>query len=192
VKKLYGQVRRMAKFSKFFMKSSFNRDAAAGSGWLCSMVMASTLLLAACAGDMAVEIDNAKAAQELARLSRPPGSVYTGWRMFQERCAACHGPDATGSATAPDLLPLVQQMGPRRFVGLVLTRYDWNLPPTPAGKGHDAMETLIEEVLQRKESALTMPAWQDNPAVNAHIADLYAYLSARAEGVQGRGRPLRW
>jgi mono/diheme cytochrome c family protein len=112
--------------------------------------------------------------------------VYTGWRVFQDRCASCHGPDASGSAKAPDLLPRVQQMGPRRFVGLVLQRYDWNLPPG-SSKGSDA---LVDEVLQRQEPAITMPAWEGNPTVSAHIADLYAYLSARADGTQGRGRPL--
>jgi hypothetical protein len=34
-----------------------------------------------------------------------------------------------------------------------------------------------------------MPAWDGNPMVSAHIVDLYAYLSARAEGTQGPGRP---
>ena len=43
---------------------------------------------------------------------------------------------------------------------------------------------------QRKEAPIAMPAWEGNPAVSAHIADLYAYLSARAEGLQGKGRPL--
>jgi hypothetical protein len=34
-------------------------------------------------------------------------------------------------------------------------------------------------------------AWQDEPPVNAHVLDLYAYLSARADGVAGPGRPRR-
>jgi hypothetical protein len=36
---------------------------------------------------------------------------------------------------------------------------------------------------------LTMPAWQGEPRVTAHIVDLYAYLSARAQGTQGPDRP---
>ena len=36
---------------------------------------------------------------------------------------------------------------------------------------------------------LTMPAWQGEPVVTAHVMDLYAYLSARADGRQGPGRP---
>jgi hypothetical protein len=41
----------------------------------------------------------------------------------------------------------------------------------------------------RKDGAVAMPQWQGEPRVNAHIADLYAYLSARSNGTQGPGRP---
>jgi hypothetical protein len=78
-------------------------------------------------------------------------------------------------------------MGSRRFVSLVLTRYDWAMPPTQAGSA--AREALVEDILQRRSAALTMPAWQGEARVSAHIADLYAYLGARAEGTQGVGRP---
>jgi len=151
-----------------------------------SIVAIAAALLSACA----VEVQNLQPAQELARQARPPGSVYTGWRVFQDKCARCHGPAATGTAGAPDLLPRVQQMGSRRFVGLVLQRYDWNLPAAQAGSEGAARDALIEAVLQRQAGALSMPAWQGNPEVNAHIADLYAYLSARAQGTQGPERPL--
>jgi hypothetical protein len=143
----------------------------------------SVLLLAGCV----VEVQNRQASQELERTAKPPGSIYTGWRVFQDRCAACHGPAATGTAGGPDLLPKVHNMGVRQFVSLVLMRYDWNLPVTPANSA--AREDLIDEVVQRKNYMLTMPAWQEEPRVNAHIVDLYAYLSARAEGAQGPGRP---
>jgi cytochrome c553 len=93
----------------------------------CSGALALALALSGCAGDVAVEIENTKAAKEVAQLSRPPGSVFTGWRVFQDRCASCHGQDATGAA-GPNLLPIVAQMGPRKFLGLVLKRYDWDLP----------------------------------------------------------------
>jgi hypothetical protein len=77
-------------------------------------------------------------------------------------------------------------MGKNRFVGLVLHRYDWSLPPTATG---EAREAQVESILQRNDAALTMPAWQGEPTVSAHIVDLYAYLSARAQGSQGPGRP---
>jgi mono/diheme cytochrome c family protein len=153
-------------------------------GWMVGVWVAG-LGLAGCA----MELQNRQPAQELAQAARPPGSVYTGWRVFQDRCAGCHGPAATGTAAAPDLLPRVREMGPQRFVGLVLRRYDWALPAGAAASEGAAREALVESVLQRRAGALTMPAWQSEPQVNAHIADLYAWLSARAQGSQGPGRP---
>ncbi len=150
------------------------------AGWL-----ASALLFAGCA----VEFQNRQARQELDRQSAPPGSVYTGWRVFQDRCAACHGDHASGSVNTPDLLVQVRAMGPRRFVDAVLKRYDMRLPDAPPGSDEAARDALIDRIVQRQAGALTMPAWQGEPTVNAHIADLYAYLSARAEGTQGTGRP---
>lgn len=166
------------------MKKSTNRSLLYGTAF------ASALLLTGCAVKT-VEWQNKQATQEVARLSKPPGSVYVGWRVFQDRCASCHGAVATGTAGAPDLLPRVREMGPRRFVSLVLKRYDWNLPVAQASSEGAAREALIEEIVQRKEKyMLTMPAWEGEPVVSAHIVDLYAYLSARAEGTQGPGRPV--
>ncbi len=154
------------------------------TGWA---VAVAALLLGGCQ----VELQNRRPSEDIAKAAEPPGSVYTGWRVFQDKCARCHGPSATGTADGPDLLPRVAEMGPRRFVGLVLRRYDWNLPASQAGGESSAREALIDDVLQRRSQALEMPAWQGEPRVNAHIVDLHAYLSARAQGSQGPGRPLR-
>lgn len=154
-------------------------------GLLYGGAVVSALLLAGCTA----EWQNPQAAREVAQRTRLPGSVYVGWRVFQERCASCHGAEATGTINAPDLLPRVRDMGSRRFVGLVLQRYDWNLPPDQASSPSAARENQIEVVMQRKEAPLTMPAWHGEPVVHAHILDLYAYLAARAEGTQGPGRP---
>lgn len=179
----------MAKFSIFSLQTTFGRMTASRRSLLYGGAFASALLLAGCAVET-VEWQNRQAAQEVARLSKPPGSVYLGWRVFQDRCASCHGPDATGTGIAPDLLPRVRDMGSRRFVSLVLQRYDWNLPAAQASGDSAAREALIEVIMQRREAPYTMPAWQGEPRVSAHIVDLYAYLSARVEGTQGPGRPL--
>ena len=63
------------------------------------------LVSAMCLTGCAVEVQNTQAAHELARRAEPTGSVYAGWRVFQDRCAGCQGVQATGSAGAPDLLP---------------------------------------------------------------------------------------
>ncbi|WP_296486841.1 hypothetical protein, partial [Rhodoferax sp.] len=59
-----------------------------------------------------------------------------------------------------------------------------------AGSESAAREALIEDIVQRKGPLLTMPAWEGEPRVSAHIVDLFAYLSARANGTQGPGRPI--
>ena len=137
----------------------------------------------------AVEFENTQTAREIAEAAKPPGSVYTGWRVYQDKCAGCHGAEASGSVNAPDLLLRVRGLGAQRFVSLVLQRYDWGLPAAQAKAQTPAREALIEDILLRKEAPIAMPAWGDEPRVSAHILDVYAYLSARSEGTQGVGRP---
>lgn len=153
--------------------------------WVWGVVAASALALSACS----VEVQNRQAAQEVAQMAQPSGSVYKGWRIFQNKCVQCHGPAAQGTALGPDLLPRLSDMGPRRFVGVVLNRYDWTRPAEQASNDAQAMDKLIDKILQSQDAVVTMPAWQQEPVVNAHIMDLYAYLSARANGSQGTGRP---
>ncbi|MDR7267667.1 mono/diheme cytochrome c family protein [Pelomonas saccharophila] len=137
----------------------------------------------------AVEVQNAKPAQDVARRARPDGDLQAGWRVFQQKCAGCHGAMATGTANGPDLLPRLREMGAHQFVGLVLRRYDWILAAAESSPGTAMQDSLVEKIVQGREGTVTMPAWQGDPAVTAHIIDLYAYLSARAEGTQGPGRP---
>jgi hypothetical protein len=157
-----------------------------GRAPLSMTVLAAAALLAACA----VHVDNTRPAAELARASKPPGSVYAGWRIFNDRCARCHGVDAAAPAQVPGLLDEMRDMGSRRFVNLVLVRYDWSRPDVQGASEEAARTDLVEDILQRRETPIEMPAWQGEPRVEAHILDLYAYLTARADGAQGPGRPL--
>ncbi len=139
-------------------------------------------------GGCAMEFSNPRPARELAAPA-PTGSAYAGWRVFQDKCASCHGAEAVGGAAAPDLLPLVRDMSARRFTALVLQRYDLGQLATQGAGNEATADTRIDEILQRKDRPIEMPAWQGEPRVHAHIADLYAFLSARADGSLGAGRP---
>lgn len=145
------------------------------------LVLAATAL-AGCA----IEWRNAQPARELARAAEPQGSVYAGWRVYQQRCAGCHGTAADGAGGAPNLLLRMQGLGPQRFVDLVLRRYDAELLASGQGSPRDS---LVDDVVERRRGALSMPAWQEEPVVNAHVMDLHAYLAARSEGRVAPGRP---
>ena len=150
-------------------------------------VVSLAALMAACA----VRLENTEPAERLARESMPSGSAYEGWRLFDQRCAACHGKDAASPAPMPDLLDRVAQMGPRRFANLVLVRYDWS-KAVAEDEGHAAIPRLyLRETPLGGTQVLEMPAWANDPAVVGHVADLYAYLSARADGRLGTGSPPR-
>lgn len=154
-------------------------DPRASRSWPAAAVagLAASLVLWACAGTGGP--------------AAPAGSTYVGWRLYQARCAGCHGVDATGPAKVPGLLDHVREMGAARFANLVLTRYDWPAAEPDARDDAAARTALVEDILRRRESAFAMPAWQDEPPVRAHVLDLYAYLSARADGALGPGRPPR-
>lgn len=157
------------------------------TGSLVAVAVGMAAALAACSS---VEVQNTQAAHDMQQQKqRAAGSVYIGWRVFEDKCARCHGPAATGMANAPDLLARMDSVGPRQFVDLVLKRYDWGLAPAQRNQSGQAWDSVVDEVMARKQGTLTMPAWQGEPSVTAHITDLYAYLSARSQGTQGPGRP---
>ncbi len=115
--------------------------------------------------------------------------IYMGWRVFQASCARCHGADATGTNQAPDLLPRVKPMSRTKFIGTVLQRYKWVLPAGEATREGGSPDVLILGMAERQRGELLMPAWEKEPSVKAHIADLYDYLQARASGGLPAGPP---
>lgn len=120
--------------------------------------------------------------------------TYAGWRLFHATCYGCHGVDAVGTDMAPNLVERVKTLTPRAFATKVLTSYRIVLPATEANtEDRTAMrEAMIEEVMRRERGArgqIVMPAWQADAKVNTHVLDLFAYLSARADGKLGLGEP---
>jgi hypothetical protein len=120
--------------------------------------------------------------------------THTGWRLFHTACYGCHGVDAVGTDLAPNLVERVKTLTPRAFAIKVLTSYRIVLPANDA-KTEDrtaVREAMIEEVMRRERGArgqIVMPAWEADPNVNPHVLDLFAYLSARADGKLGPGEP---
>jgi len=131
------------------------------------------------------------AVPSIARAIKDSNQIYLGWRVFQEKCSRCHGPDATGTAKAPNLLDRVKPMTQTSFIGTVLQRYKWILPAGEASAESGSPEVLIQGIAERQLGALVMPAWEHEPTVKAHVADLYDYLRARATGNLPPGPPPR-
>jgi len=115
--------------------------------------------------------------------------AYLGWRLFQENCARCHGPDALGTKQAPDLLERVKTLSETRFIGIVLRRYSWVLSGEEAGSESAARESLVQGIIDREKGEVKMPAWEGEPSVVAHLDDLYQFLKARSDGTLGPERP---
>ena len=122
--------------------------------------------------------------------------TYTGWRLFHGACQGCHGVGAVGTDLAPNLVERVGNFTPRAFATKVLTSYRIVAPlDGAASEDSDALLTAaIEQIMRRERGVgpqIAMPAWTNDPQVSAHVLDLYAYLSARADGQLGPGEPQR-
>lgn len=122
--------------------------------------------------------------------------TYLGWRVFHSACFGCHGTGGVGTDLAPSLVERVRTMTPRDFAAKVLTSYRL-VPPSAEGREEDRArerEATLEQIMRRERGAartvVQMPAWESHGQVPAHVLDLYAYLSARADGKLGPGRPV--
>jgi hypothetical protein len=121
-------------------------------------------------------------------------NTFYGWRTFHSGCHICHGQGAIGTDIAPSLLSRMQSMTAREFAERVLVRYRLGaqLEGASVEQRARAREEIIAEVTAKKrgkKGRISMPAWENDAEVNAHILDLYGYLSARADGMIGVQRP---
>lgn len=146
------------------------------------------LFLSLVIGGCNIDFQNARPARELTS-SAQQGNVHAGWRVFQDKCSSCHGVSATGSEQAPDLLPIVRTMNLEQFAAVILNRYDLagSVSSLPMGKA--TAEASPDKIVGASTRTIDMPTWRGEPTVNAHILDLYTYLSERADGRIGIGRP---
>jgi hypothetical protein len=121
-------------------------------------------------------------------------NTFQGWRVFHSACHVCHGAGATGTDIAPSLLPRMESMTRREFAERVLVRYRLLYPGDSRAAVNPTQDrqAVIEEVMAKKrgpKGRISMPGWEGDEDINAHILDLYAYLSARADGMIGPGKP---
>ena len=95
--------------------------------------------------------------------------TYNGYRRYGDACLRCHGPDGAGGSYAPALTESLKRLSYEQFTEVVIN-----------GR---------QNVGGGKESV--MPAFGEVQDVATYIDDIYGYLKARADGVIGRGRPVR-
>ncbi|MBL8329665.1 MAG: hypothetical protein JNJ71_12480 [Rubrivivax sp.] len=158
------------------------------------MVPLAGLLLAAAAQAAAAPVAEPLPGEYRVTGGRVDSGTFTGWRIFHTSCHGCHGVGGIGTDVAPNLVQRIKGYTPRGFATKVLTSY--RIVPGAADSQPDERaaerEALLEQILKRERNArgqVVMPAWEEDSRVPPHVLDLYAYLSARADGVVGMGRP---
>jgi methanol metabolism-related c-type cytochrome len=95
--------------------------------------------------------------------------TFNGWRRYTESCLRCHGPDGAGSSYAPSLVDSAKHMSQDEFNEIVIN-------------GRTNVSAASENV---------MPPFGTVEDVVSYLDDIWAYLTARADGALGRGRPPR-
>ena len=119
-----------------------------------ALVLAMSAALAAQAPPKAAEAPSAAATAETYR------AVYQGWKWWHVYCYRCHGVDALGTTTAPNLTDPNEKFTRAEFMRIVKT-----------GKANTAMQSW-SKLLDDKQ-----------------IGEVYVYVRARAEKVLPPGRP---
>jgi mono/diheme cytochrome c family protein len=89
--------------------------------------------------------------------------TYNGFRRYHAGCNHCHGQDGMGSTFGPSLVEDLADI--------------------------EAFRRVVRDG-QRTGTSI-MDGFAGNPNIEPYIDDIYAYLQARADGVLGRGRPIR-
>ena len=93
--------------------------------------------------------------------------TYNGFRRYHSDCHVCHGPAGLGSSYAPALKDSLKVLSWGDFVNVVVS-------------GRVGLDERV------------MPSFAHNNNVIPYLADIYAYLKARADGVIGRDRPAHF
>jgi methanol metabolism-related c-type cytochrome len=95
--------------------------------------------------------------------------TFNGFRRYHSECHMCHGPGGDGSTIAPPLLGPMKTMSYETFNAVV-------------ARGFRSLEPGQPRVMR---------AMAEDPNVMCHLADIFSYLKARADGAIGRERPAQ-
>jgi mono/diheme cytochrome c family protein len=115
------------------------------------------------AAALLLAMSTAIAGQAPAKTAEPSDTyrdVYQGWKWWHVYCYRCHGVDALGTTTAPNLTDPMEKFTRPEFMRIVRT-----------GKADTAMQAW-NKLLDDKQ-----------------IAQVYVYVRARADKVLPPGRP---
>jgi hypothetical protein len=111
----------------------------------------------------------------------------------QNDTSRLENPTLPYTAVAPDLTERVKTMTAEDFAIAMLYRYPIivGFQASPGDDLKALREKFLEDIKNHERGELNMPTWDRDPNIKPHISDLYAYLTARADGALGPGRPRR-
>src|SRR5262245_18244130 len=89
--------------------------------------------------------------------------IYNGFRRYDASCNHCHGSDGLGSTFGLSLVDRLPNI--------------------------DEFRRIVRH--GRATGTLVMQGFANDPNIEPYVDDIYAYLQGRADGVIGRGRPLK-
>jgi len=96
--------------------------------------------------------------------------VYTGWKYFQVYCARCHGDNALGTMTAPDLTYSVTEEGGVTADSFKVVVRNGASDPSAPDRRMRGFEDLLDSTL---------------------VEAVYLYVRARSDSTLAPGRPHR-
>jgi len=116
-------------------------------------------------------------------LSRDPAAMAIGERLFLNNCAACHGSDAKGSRTFPNLTDgdWLHGGSPDKIVETITLGRQAMMPPMAAAVG------TPEEVRQVAHHVLSLSGSGHNPLLAAQGRDKFKAACAACHGADGKG-----
>jgi mono/diheme cytochrome c family protein len=134
-----------------------------------SLVRIAAVIVLGASVALAAEGDQASEKPYTVKDGKVDKKTFNGWRRYTESCLRCHGPDGAGSSYGPDLVESVKHTSQDEFNEVVVN-----------GRTNVSAS-----------STSVMPPFGEVEDVVTYLDDIWAYLTARADGVLGRGRPPR-